>query len=93
MTAPDPLPYGLLQTYIFLGHYIREHGYAPSYKEIRAGCGLKSVGTVSYRMRQLEKRGYIEIGPHRVRAVRLLVSMEVAHGAAGKRPGGAQSQA
>lgn len=84
---PGPLPYGLLQTYIFLGHYIKANGYAPSYQEIREGCGLKSVGTVSYRMKQLERKGYIEIGRHRVRAVRLLVSMEAASAAESDRAG------
>lgn len=90
---PEPLPYGQLQTYVFLGHYIAEHGYAPSFQEIREACGLRSVGTVSYRMAQLERKGYIEIGRHRVRAVRLLVNVEIANAAAGDRAGGAQSEA
>lgn len=80
-----PLPYGQLQTYIFLCHYAAEHGYSPSYREISGACGV-SVGTVSYRMDQLEKKGYIEIGRHRVRAVRLLVSMEAVNAAQGNRP-------
>lgn len=83
---PKPLPYGQLQTYVFLCQYTQEQGYSPSYREIAEACGV-SVGTIAYRMDQLVKKGYIEIGRHRVRAVRLLVNMEAARAAQGDRAG------
>ena len=72
---PDPLPYGQLQTYIFLSQFIEEHHYSPSHREIMEGCGLKSTGSVWHRIRQLELKGYIEVDGARVRSIRLLVKM------------------
>lgn len=43
----------------FIGKFIGEHGYSPSYREIMNGCNYTSVATVSLHVNNLIKRGHL----------------------------------
>jgi repressor LexA len=43
----------------FLGEYVQEHGYPPSIREIGAAAGISSTSVVSYNLKRLEEKGYI----------------------------------
>ena len=47
------------ETLDFIRHFITEHGYSPSYREIMAGCNYASVATVALHVSNLIKRGHI----------------------------------
>jgi SOS-response transcriptional repressor LexA len=47
------------ETLDFIRHFIAEHGYSPSYREIMNGCNYTSVATVSLHVSNLIKRGHI----------------------------------
>ena len=42
-----------------LAHFIRERGYAPSYRELAKRGGYRNVGAVVGHLRNLERHGYI----------------------------------
>lgn len=44
----------------FIGEFIGEHGYSPSYREIMSGAGYNSVATVALHVNNLVKRGHIK---------------------------------
>jgi repressor LexA len=56
----------------FLGAYTRDNGYPPTVREICAATGLKSPRSVSQHLQALEKKGYIERGRNKSRAIRFL---------------------
>ena len=43
----------------FVDGFIREHGYGPSYREVMAALGYKSVSTVAIHINGLIEKGYI----------------------------------
>lgn len=43
----------------FVDEFIREHGYGPSYREIMAGLGYKSVSTVAAHVDGLITKGFL----------------------------------
>jgi len=45
--------------YEWVKGYIRRYGYAPSYEEIKAGLGFRSLNTVFYHLCQLSQKGYL----------------------------------
>jgi repressor LexA len=55
--------------YDFILESIREHGYAPSVREIGDAVGLKSPSTVHYHLENLAERGLIEKGAFKGRAI------------------------
>jgi len=55
--------------YEFILESIREHGYAPSVREIGDAVGLKSPSTVHYHLENLAEQGYIEKGAFKGRAI------------------------
>ena len=55
----------------FWKDYARRNGYAPSYREVALGVGLKSVSSIAYQVRQLEELGYLSREPGRARAALL----------------------
>ena len=67
-----PLTEKEYETYMFLIDYIKENGYAPSYQEIAEELSLKSTSTVYERMKQLERKGKIEIKSGQPRAIRVI---------------------
>jgi len=66
----------------FIGDYIREHGYAPSIREIkgeveraglvRTASGNTSTSVVDYNLRALEDGGYIRRDRNKSRAIELV---------------------
>lgn len=48
------------ETLDFIRHFIAEHGYSPSYREIMNGCNYTSVATVSLHVNNLMKRGHLQ---------------------------------
>ena len=58
--------------YRFLEDYLDEHGYAPSVREITAGCGMKSTSHARSYLLKLEQQGRIIRTPHHARALRLV---------------------
>jgi len=47
------------KVYDWIKRFIQEHGYAPSYDEIRKGLGFNSLSTVYEHLKRLEEKGYI----------------------------------
>ena len=43
----------------YIGAFIAEQGYSPSYREIMKGCGYNSVATVALHVDSLIKRGHL----------------------------------
>lgn len=68
--------------YAFIGEYLREHGYAPSIREIkgeveraglvRTASGNTSTSVVDYNLRALEEAGYIRRDRNKSRAIELV---------------------
>ena len=52
--------------------YFMENGYAPSIRDICAGTGLASSGTVFYYLQRLEADGRIMVKRNSPRAIRLI---------------------
>jgi repressor LexA len=48
------------EVYAFIKKYIAEHGYAPSNREIMAGCHISSTSVVDYNLTKLEEMGRIK---------------------------------
>lgn len=49
------------RVYRFVRGYIDEHGYAPSYEEIRTNLGFQSLNAVFKHLKQIEERGYLRM--------------------------------
>ena len=56
----------------FVGDFVRDNGYAPTYDEIRASVGLSSKSHVKYYLTLLEGEGLIERTPRAPRSLRLV---------------------
>ena len=57
----------------FLSRYIREHGYAPSVREVCEACRVPSTSAVAYHLRKLEEEGAIRRDEGVARSVRVIV--------------------
>ena len=55
----------------FIDEHIKEHGYAPVYKEMAEAMNVASTSTIAYHMNFLLARGYITQLPRRSRTVQL----------------------
>ncbi len=55
----------------FIGDFLREHDYAPSYREIMAALGYKSVSTVAVHVDGLIAKGYLVKSDKSARSIRL----------------------
>lgn len=55
----------------FIGNFINEHGYSPSYREIMAGLGYTSVATVALHVRSLIQRGHLRKRDYSARSLEL----------------------
>ncbi|HQN18545.1 MAG TPA: transcriptional repressor LexA [Syntrophobacteraceae bacterium] len=61
------------RVYRFLQDYLQQHGYSPSYEEIRQHLGFRSLNAVSKHLKQLELRGYLHsLWQNRKRVLELL---------------------
>nr|DAH03546.1 MAG TPA: LexA repressor [Caudoviricetes sp.] len=63
---------------IFITEYIKEHGYAPTFREIGMGVNLKSTASVSNHIEKMIKAGVLETdaGVGSPRALRIPESLE-----------------
>lgn len=55
----------------FIGNFIAQHGYSPSYREIMAGLQYTSVATVALHVNSLIKRGHLRKRDHSARSLEL----------------------
>ena len=53
----------------FIGAFIEEHGYSPSYREIMTGLHYTSVATVALHVNNLIKRGHLYKREHSARSL------------------------
>jgi len=53
----------------FIEHFISEHGYSPSYREIMTGLNYTSVATVALHVNNLIKRGHLRKREHSARSL------------------------
>lgn len=60
------------QTLEFLRRFTAEHGFAPTYREIATGMGIKHINSVRNLLRTLERKGAISQVPRAARGLRLL---------------------
>lgn len=56
----------------FIGSYTKEHGYAPSIRDIRSFLCVKSTNGVCQHLDALEYKGYIERDFMKSRAIRVI---------------------
>ena len=55
----------------FIGDFVRDNGYSPSYEEIAAGMGLASLATVRKHISALESKGYLRRAFNQSRSLEL----------------------
>ena len=60
------------EIYDFISRFVAEHGYSPSYEEIRNGMGLNSLATVHKHITNLEKKELLTRDYNRSRSIDLL---------------------
>jgi SOS-response transcriptional repressor LexA len=60
------------QLLAFIGQFIAEHGYSPSYREIMNGCQYTSVATVALHVGNLIKRGHLRKRDHSARSIEVV---------------------
>ena len=53
----------------FIADFIAQHGYSPSYREIKTGMNYNSVATVALHINNLIKRGHLEKRDNRARSL------------------------
>lgn len=58
--------------YDFMSRFIAEHGYSPSYEEIRIAMNLNSLATVHKHVTNLEKKGLLTRDYNRSRSIDLV---------------------
>lgn len=58
----------------FLEHFISEHDYPPSIRDIQHGCEISSTSVVDYNLKRLEEKGFIRRDREVSRAIELLGS-------------------
>ncbi len=57
--------------YEFVAGYIAEHGYSPSFRDVQAGCGIRSLNTTRARLAALRDAGMIDYADGRARTITL----------------------
>ena len=60
------------ELYDFLSRFVSEHGYSPSFEEIKEGMGLSSLATVHKHVTNLEKKGLLSRDYNRSRSIDLI---------------------
>ncbi len=61
----------------FVEHFIEEKGYSPSYEEIAAGLGLKSVANVHKHVKHLLEKGLLSRPEGKSRALQVVVEAPI----------------
>lgn len=59
---------------LFVDRFIKEHGYGPSYREVMAGMGYKSVSTVAVHIDGLIAKGYLRKRDNSARSLEVVSS-------------------
>lgn len=57
---------------MFIGEFLNEHNYAPSYREIMVALGYKSVSTVAVHVNGLITHGYLTKSDKSARSIRMV---------------------
>lgn len=55
----------------FIGDFLKEHDYAPSYREVMAALSYKSVSTVAVHVDGLIAKGYLTKSDKSARSIRI----------------------
>lgn len=55
----------------FIAEFLREHNYAPSYREVMVALGYKSVSTVAVHVDGLIAKGYLTKSDKSARSIRI----------------------
>ena len=55
----------------YIEEHLAERNYAPSFRDIQAGCGLSSLSVVTWNVGKLERRGVIKREPGIARSITL----------------------
>ena len=58
----------------FIDGFIQEHGYGPSYREIMAGIGYKSVSTVAIHVDGLIAKGFLRKKDNSARSLEVITA-------------------
>ncbi len=66
LTRPTKKQKALLD---FIADFIAQHGYSPSYREIKTGMNYNSVATVALHINSLVKRGHLVKRDHSARSL------------------------
>lgn len=61
----------------YIGDFIVEHNYAPSYREVMGALGYKSVSTVAVHVDGLIAKGYLTKSDKSARSIRLATEAPV----------------
>lgn len=61
----------------FIESFVGEHGYSPSYREIKSGLSYNSVATVALHVNNLIKRGHLRKRDHSARSLEVVDSKDV----------------
>lgn len=67
----DPLTKRQKEILDFIGNYLQEHGYAPSYREIGEHFALNSPATIAEHINSLRAKGYLDSDPYQARSLQL----------------------
>lgn len=60
----------------FIESFIAEHGYSPSYREIRSGLAYNSIATVSLHINNLIARGHLQKRDNAARSLEVLAQAD-----------------
>ena len=71
----------------FCQDYRERKGYPPTFLEIGAAVGLKSAASVSYQVKQLRRKGYLDFDPGRPRTTTPRARLRTAASQASPGPG------
>jgi repressor LexA len=65
-----------MQVFRFVASYVDRKGYAPSYRQIAAGCRLRSTSNVAYHLDRLVVAGWLKREPGVAHAIVVLKEWE-----------------
>jgi len=60
------------ELYDFIASYIKDHGYAPTYREIAAGTSVNNLSNVHRIVHDIERRGWLRMIPYESRTFTLV---------------------
>lgn len=63
----------------FISEFISQHGYSPSYREIKAALNYNSVATVALHVNNLVKRGHLRKRDHSARSLEVVENSYANH--------------